>query len=308
MRHRALHFVVLAVLGTAGAVSAHGLAAGMHSREFWRNLAQPEAGVPEDENLDTLVAELTGYLAAPDPELRDAFGYTILARWIHREGRLDGDRLAALATTLLGNLRVAPVSASGDAVFQRSFSALVLSIVIARDVRQPTLPPRLVTTIVDAACRYANEETDFRGWVDGKGWAHAAAHTADLLRWLARHPNVRARDQQRLLAAVAALVTRTHGTIFAYGEDGRLAAAVVAVVQRDDLDQAAWKAWAESLRAPLGENPQPSLDSLDEPVFAAQRNARNLIYSTYVQLDLIPDLPTSATTVRQTLGAILLGK
>jgi hypothetical protein len=68
--------------------------------------------------------------------------------------------------------------------------------------------------------------------------------------------------------------------VLAYGEDSRLAAPVLAVAKAG-VSADALATWLASLRAPLAEKLTPKFDA---GLFAAQRNARNLLFTLYVQL------------------------
>jgi hypothetical protein len=89
---------------------------------------------------------------------------------------------------------------------------------------------------------YLERERDNRGYEPSKGWIHAAGHTADLLKFLARSPRLAKEDQRRLLDAVAAKCA-AFGEVFAWGEDERLAQVVRSVVRRPDFDAAAFEGW-----------------------------------------------------------------
>src|SRR5207253_1214405 len=55
-----------------------------HDVAFWRSIAKNKYAVPANESADALAHEVSGFLALPDPELRDDLAYSILARWIYR--------------------------------------------------------------------------------------------------------------------------------------------------------------------------------------------------------------------------------
>jgi hypothetical protein len=78
--------------------------------------------------------------------------------------------------------------------------------------------------------------------VPEKGWGHATAHCADLLKFLARSPRLRT-VQQRQIVVVIAERTRSAGQVFVWGEDARLAAALASVARRQDLDLVPFSAW-----------------------------------------------------------------
>ena len=79
-----------------------------------------------------------------------------------------------------------------DTVFRRSFSALVLAECI--DARQRTrrrwLPDDKLLSWGDRLAAWLVRERDLRGFVPGKGWAHALAHGADALGALAESPRL----------------------------------------------------------------------------------------------------------------------
>ena len=103
--------------------------------------------------------------------------------------------------------------------------------------RRPTGQAKLASTPTawlpedgspSAATTYAEREADYRGHLGAAGWAHAAAHTADLLKFLARNPRVS--DVDAILDAVVAVTIRRHGHNFHHGEDGRVAGLLVDAV------------------------------------------------------------------------------
>ena len=102
-----------------------------------------------------------------------------------------------------------PVCAPGlgqsdtDSVFRRSFSALILAECIARDTERPLVPGGKVLEWGDRIATWILEERDLRGFVPGKGWAHAVAHGADALATLARSPHVGQAELNVLLDVIA---------------------------------------------------------------------------------------------------------
>ena len=150
---------------------------------------------------------------------------------------------------------------------------------------------------------FARREPDLRGHTGVRGWAHAAAHTADLLKFLAREPTFTDADRASILDGVAALVVRRHGAIFHHGEDGRLAQPVLEAVRRG-ISPAAIDAWLQVIAAPLGE---PALAEFEPGQYAAQRNARNLLFTLFVQLALDPAPAGQAAYLRDKLRVLLGG-
>ena len=50
---------------------------------------------------------------------------------------------------------------------------------------------------------YLKDEQDVRGFDARLGWLHSVAHTADLLKFLARSPHLQVQEQAVVLKAIA---------------------------------------------------------------------------------------------------------
>ena len=96
---------------------------------------------------------------------------------------------------------------------------------------------------VDDALAYLRDERDLRGLEPRVGWIHATAHTADLLKFLARDARFAPTDHARLLDAAWSKLTGPGTPVFTHAEDERLAAALVSVVRRDDFDPPSLDPW-----------------------------------------------------------------
>jgi hypothetical protein len=126
------------------------------------------------------------------------------------------------------------------------------------------------------------------------GWIHATAHTADLLKFLARDPRFTPADQPRLLDAAWSKVTAPGTPVFTHAEDERLAAVLLSVARRPDFEPAildSWLARFVTLEKTVWEKAPPDPNTLD-----ASQNARNLLRSFFVLLSLPQPPPTAGQT------------
>ena len=266
----------------------------------WRAIAATADKLPpKGTSATSLVPELVAYLGSTDPARRDSIAYEVLAAWVAKGVLADAD-VHALAAILLANLG-GPLDPP-NSVFGRSFSALVLGEIVRRDRKAPVLTADERRNVLTAAVAYAQRETDLRGHTGAMGWAHAAAHTADLLARLAQLPSFSDPERALVLDAVAAFVVRRHGQILAYGEDGRLAVAVVSAAKAG-LAPAALDAWLAALRAPLVEAATPVFDP---GLFAAQRNVRNLLFTLYVHGSTAADATPGEKLLFEKVRALLV--
>ncbi len=246
----------------------------------WQAIHADKDQLPAGTTTEQLVPELVAYLGSVDPVRRDGIAFEVFVGWILKEPKLDGAELRALTKTLARNL--AGSTEPGDGVYLRSFSALVLSQIAKRDLDTPLFDDAGRRQLLDVAVSYAGRERDLRGHTGKRGWAHAAAHTSDLLKFLARQPGLTDDDRARVFDAVSALTVRRHGAILHHGEDGRLAIPVIEVLRRGVPDDKI-TAFVAALAEPL-QQPEPA--QFDAPLYAAQRNARNLLFTLFVQLSV----------------------
>ncbi len=240
------HIVTIAVLGILTAFPAAHAQTANHDRQYFREIAAHEFAVPPGASAFVLAQELTPWLASPDPTLRDELAYTILDTWI-RHGMLTNEQLLTLLPPLQQNL-ISGIGESGnDSVFKRSFSALTLASFEQRELEQPYLSSAQYRSLLAAALTYLRDERDNRGFEPVKGWIHSAAHTADLLAALARDPRFTPADQQALFAAVEHRLRSTTG-VYSYGEQDRLAVALLSAITRDDFQSAGFQNWLASVQ------------------------------------------------------------
>jgi hypothetical protein len=260
------------------------LAAPQHSKEFWRDLIDKKAAPPADQ-LPALVAELSGHLGSPDPELRDDIAYTLLSSWIYRQRVVSVEQRKKLMDDWIANLSKGIGEQSSDSVFRRSFSALALGILAILDNEAPYLERAEFERLLTAALTYLRDERDVRGFDAATGWMHSAAHTADLLRFLARSRHLQVVEQATILAAIAEKISVVDQA-FTHGEDERFARAVHSIATRPDFDEAGFTRWTNLLAVSPPSAPTPAS-------LVTAQNRRHLLVSLYAVLAMDPrDVPS----------------
>ena len=250
---------------------------------FWKALA---AGctVPDGDSAFGLVSEAIGFLGSPDSRWRDDIGYGVVAACVYRQRALAPAERRALVERLSRNLRRDIGKTGTDSVLLRSFSALDLSVLAALELGDAALDEAGYRRLLEDALAYLRDERDLRGLEPRVGWIHATAHTADLLKFLARDRRLKAADQVRLLDAVWAKMTGAGTPVFTHAEDERLAAALTSLIRRPDFEPALLDPWLErfaALEKRVWEKSPPDPALLD-----AAQNARNLLGSLYVLVSL----------------------
>jgi hypothetical protein len=250
---------------------------------FWDRVAA-DGRPPNGYSLTELTTELTTMLGDTDPRLRDTIAYEVLATWVSA-GVYD-ELLEGLGDGMATGLAVGIGEQGTDTVFRRSFSALVLAECIERDNSAGIVRPETVLRWGDRLAGWLVREQDVRGYVRGKGWAHAVAHGADALRALAGSPAIGRLELTVLLDVIADRLTGTTEHRFLHGEDDRLAAATMRVLRRDVVGLEVLEPWV----ARLADAAVRSLDEGRDP-FLVTGNVQSFLRALHLQLALAPRPP-----------------
>lgn len=250
-------------------------------KEFWISIAKNDYKIPEGHTLENLTDILFSFLGSTDPELRDEIAYIVYANWLMRDMVPPGV-LKSHIDIFLANLDKGIGEMESDAVFLRAFSVLLLAEILHNDNKKPVLEKEDIQRILAKGLRYLEAEKDPRGHIPVKGWAHALAHTADLLLVLAQNRNTDEANHWSMLAAISNKMVHSTDHIYIHGEDDRLAAAVIEILRRGLVPVEEVEAWTRSLTEPDGGNWKGVYS--EEGRNRAFQNTRNLLRSIYLQL------------------------
>ncbi len=248
------------------------------NKDFWAGVQKNKYEIPEGHTLAQLTRELFSYLGSTDPELRDDIGYTVFANWLKQE-KYSINEIRSLITELLANLDNGIDGPEGDVVFLRTFSILFLAEIVHNDNKKEFLEKEDIRSILEKGLWYVTAEKDPRGHIPVKGWAHALAHTADLLLVLGRNRNLGEADLQNILNKISEKIIYSTNYIYIHGEDERLASAVIEVLRRDLMPLEKVEAWAKSFIEHDWKGAYT-----DEERNRAFLNTRNTLRSIYLEL------------------------
>jgi Protein of unknown function (DUF2785) len=254
-------------------------------KEFWIELSKSKYEIPQGLTLAELTRELFSYLGSTDPQLRDDIGYTVFANWLKQE-RYSAEELHGRVQELLANLDSGIGETESDTVFLRTFSILFLAEIVHNDNKKTFLDKSEVKSILEKGLGYIAAEKDPRGYVPVKGWAHALAHTADLMLVLAKNRNIEESDLSKILNTISGKVFHSTQYVYIHGEDERLASAISEVFRRELISSQKVEVWAKSFVEQDWKGAYT-----DEERNRAYQNTRNLLRSIYLELDSMESLP-----------------
>lgn len=176
---------------------------------------QLEGIVKKSINLDLidfneLIQFMLKNIGNPDGYLRDNLIYRGFCELI-LIGKFTEEQLVTILKTCLDDehlyLNITHYGLSDD-VFTRSFSALVITLILGKDREKRSLPEERIVETIHRSIHYLFLESDYRGFINTKGWAHAVAHGSDLLTEAIRHPLMM--DSQLLCNALQSLKNCLH--------------------------------------------------------------------------------------------------
>lgn len=251
---------------------------------FWEQVKANGLKVPADRPLAELTSELTSMLGDPDPENRDGIAYPTLATWVS-EGVYD-DLLAGLGDGMAAGLDVGLGDDGSDTVFRRSFSSLVIGECIDRDNEMHLVPSDKILGWGDRIASWFIREKDLRGFVAGKGWAHAVAHGADAIGALAGAEAMGRLELTVLLDVIADRLLSPTPYHLVHGEGDRLAVATMKVLRRNLVGLDVLEPWV----ARLANHAQPG-GSDDTDPFLVSGNVQSYLRGLHLQLALASNPP-----------------
>lgn len=233
----------------------------------------------EQVNQEQLLQSMLAHIGSTDSELRDTYIYSSFYEWILEKNLLDHRWLSKLWHYCLDYLLLNGIEEEeSDGVFTRSFTTLLVALILARDLKDNFLSQDSIEEGQTKLLAYVKAEMDVRGFVPGKGWAHSVAHVSDAMDELVKNPKIKKTAYDDLLHALWSMYLQPH-YIFIHDEDERLLVPIFAMLERG-LAQNEVVQLIQQMPATLS----ILKDQLDEANFYIVRfNCKTLLKSFFIQ-------------------------
>ncbi|SHH32802.1 Protein of unknown function [Clostridium collagenovorans DSM 3089] len=209
-----------------------------------RNIKDNKYAVPEGVNPYKLSLELMDYIGDIDGELRNDLIYSVLVGWIMTDVLTFEEAHNIFMIALDEKHILNGLGEINDTVFGRTFSVEVAACIIYK--HRKLLSDSDILKAFNAVLKFYNEDRDVRGFVEGKSWAHGAAHGADALMELAQCEIIGYEGLKEILDSIHKKIKINY-----YGyinnEDERMISAVKAVLERDIIPVEEIKEWIRSI-------------------------------------------------------------
>ncbi|MFJ7734671.1 DUF2785 domain-containing protein [Lysinibacillus sp. NPDC097231] len=185
----------------------------------------------EQENQEQLLHSMLAHIGSTNSELRDNLIYGSFYDWILEKNLLDHSRLTELLDFSMNNLLCKGIEErESDLVFTRTFTSLLLALILFRDHQDDFLSQHKLDDCKDKLLAYLAAEKDVRGYVTGKGWAHSVAHVSDAIDELVKNPKISKETYVDFLHALWNMILR-NDYVFIHNEDERLLVPILTMLE-----------------------------------------------------------------------------
>lgn len=176
----------------------------------------------EEKSKVLIVKSMAEHIGSTDSELRDQLIYSSFYQLILEENQLEHELLNELLDLCLSELLFKGIGEENtDTVFTRSFTTLLIALILYRDNEDNFLSKDKVLKIKDKLIDYLNLEKDLRGYVSEKGWAHSIAHISDAIDELVKNSKIDKKFYAEILKSLCEKVL-VSTSVYVHDEEERI--------------------------------------------------------------------------------------
>lgn len=182
-------------------------------------------------DIQDLSSKMLQHIGTPDGYLRDKLIYTTFWHLIINDHITQTQLQHLLSQSISEQYLFYKITTEDkDAVFTRSFTTLLIALIINADTKHNFLSPSDILDVKDKLILYMNQEHDFRGYVNDRGWAHSIAHVSDTFEALVKNPKLEPSYYPEILQTLLDKIN-VHTIYYKYEEDERIVYPIVAMLQ-----------------------------------------------------------------------------
>lgn len=218
------------------------------------------------------------YIGDTDPCLRDDLIYSIFCQWVCEKQYFSNEELNELVDALLDekHLFFQIGNEGDDTVFTRTFSVLLMDVFLYWNRNNGYLSIDKFMKVKDSLIRYYNEEKDLRGYLEVKGWAHAAAHGADAMCELIRSKESNDSIRMEVLNSLQKVLSNGK-YLLSNEEDERMTRVIFLLAVKELLSKESICKWIEDLGSDIS-------SKYSREQYIARVNTKNFIRCLYFSL------------------------
>jgi len=214
-------------------------------KDLLKSIKENNYKVPEGVNPYQLSLVMMENIGDIDSELRDDLILSNIFTWIN-EGVLSAKEVYELLKITIDEEHLLKgLGNIDDSVFGRTFSVEIIAGIIYKHRMEKFISESDIQKAFNTVLKFYNEDKDVRGYVEGKGWAHGAAHGADVLDEFARCEEIGYDGLNKILDAIYKKVNINHYGYFHF-EDERMITPVKAILERQIIPTKEIEDWIKS--------------------------------------------------------------
>lgn len=231
------------------------------------------------EDQTQIVQSMMLHIGSLDSELRDDLIYGSFYELILEKNLLEHSLLTELLDYSLNNSLCMGIEESeSDLVFTRTFTSLLIALILHRDHEDNFLTEDKINECKDQLLAYLSAETDVRGYVPGKGWAHSVAHMADAIDKLVKNPKLNKDSYSEIVSALWNAVLQENYA-FIHNEDERVLVPIFTMLDHGLEEQEIIKLFQELPTTLMGRKEQLDLQHHRILLF----NCKSFLKSFYIK-------------------------
>ncbi|HAA9660643.1 TPA_asm: DUF2785 domain-containing protein [Listeria monocytogenes] len=221
----------------------------MHDSNLFNILKQNNYILPKDPDASNeIIDTMLSYLSSVDSELRDNIAYNIFFEWLVGQDNLTTDQKRRIYNYAVNknNLLFKINIIDSDAVFQRSFLALIIALLLGNNKVHNFLTNNEIRKTMNLLIELLEKEKNTHSFIEEKGWAHCIAHTADALDELIYQRTISEIDVKKIMTAIT-FFYKTNPNILTGEEDERLSNILITALFEQKINIEEVKNWLNSL-------------------------------------------------------------
>lgn len=214
--------------------------------EKLRNIERNNYILEDNKNYFIYSLEMMDNIGSTNSILRDDLIYATLLHWISN-GIFDFKELKYLLDISLDDdhLFYKLGEINEDSIFKRSFSVLVVALILHEHRKSPFLTNENLYDTKIQLIKYMIKESDLRGYIEIKGWAHSVAHCADALDELSKCSIFNKNDLIEILHSIKVKVYISN-YVYIDEESERMVSVVESIFKSKKLDSSEILDWIQT--------------------------------------------------------------
>lgn len=238
----------------------------------------PDKQVTEEE-FELMISNIGN----PNTNIRED-NFDLIARLII-SGKLEDYQMLQLLEYCEFVLSSVNQSDTEHLVLDRSFSALIIGIVVEYLEEHEQLPQDVYEKIINLAIDYMDNETDVRGYVQETGWMHSVAHGSDLLATCVRSKYYSGDCNKVILKVIAKKLYQLNTDLSCYidDEDERQAFIIEALLEKGLTDQELSN-WVSELFVTVNQTDLNQSEEAYLSYFRIRKNIKDFLKTLYFRL------------------------